>query len=69
MAQHEVVRLFRSAQVDSDLRDRLQSAPDLAGLVHIAQQRGYQFTAQEWQQATGFAVEELDCQLSEIPGI
>jgi hypothetical protein len=35
----------------------------------MAQEYGYQFTVEEWQKATGFAVEELKCHVSEIPGI
>ncbi|MFM7449110.1 MAG: Nif11-like leader peptide family natural product precursor [Leptolyngbyaceae cyanobacterium] len=56
-------------QVDPDLRDTLNAAPNLDVLVGIANQHGYEFTVEEWQQATGFAVEELECELSEIPGI
>ncbi|EDX83246.1 hypothetical protein S7335_426 [Synechococcus sp. PCC 7335] len=30
---------------------------------------GYEFTVEEWREATGFSVEELQGELSEIPGI
>lgn len=69
MAQQEVVRLFRSVLVDSELRESLNNAPSLESLIEMAQNFGYQFTLEEWQQATGFAVEEFKCELSEIPGI
>lgn len=69
MAQQEVARLFRAAQTNLNLRETLNLAPDLKTLVETAQQHGYDFTIDEWQQATGFSVEELECELSEIPGI
>lgn len=69
MAQQEVVRLFRAAQADETLRDRLNAAPDIESFVEAAQKFGYDFTENEWKAATGFAVEELKCELSEIPGI
>ncbi|NWF59723.1 MAG: Nif11-like leader peptide family natural product precursor [Fischerella sp.] len=69
MSQQEVIRLFRAAQTDPNLRETLNSAPDLEIFVQMAQAHGYNFTFEEWQKATGLAVEELDCQLSEIQGI
>jgi predicted ribosomally synthesized peptide with nif11-like leader len=69
MAQQEVARLFRTAQTNPSLRERLNSAPDAESFVQMAQELGFDFTVEEWKQATGFAVEELKCQLSEIPGI
>ncbi|MBN4003343.1 MAG: Nif11-like leader peptide family natural product precursor [Nostoc sp.] len=69
MAQQEVTRLFREAQVNPNLRQRLNTAPDVETFVQMAEQHGYNFTIEEWQKATGFAVEELKCKLSEIPGI
>lgn len=69
MPQQEVVRLFRAAQADQTLRDRLNASPDIETFVQTAQKSGYDFTENEWKAATGFAVEELKCELSEIPGI
>lgn len=69
MAQQEVTRLFRAAQVNSKLREQLNSAPDLEAFVQLAQGKGYCFTVEEWKAMTNFSVEELECQLSEIPGI
>lgn len=69
MAQQEVVRLFRAAQADQTLRDRLNSAPDITSFVQAAKKSGYDFTEDEWKSATRFAVEELKGELSEIPGI
>lgn len=69
MAQQEVVRLFRAAQADQKLRDRLNSAPDITSFVQAAKKSGYDFTEDEWKAATRFAVEELKGELSEIPGI
>jgi predicted ribosomally synthesized peptide with nif11-like leader len=69
MAQQEVARLFRGAQSMPGLRDKLGAARSLEHFVQMAQECGYQFTAEEWQKATGFAVEELKCHVSEIPGI
>lgn len=69
MAKEQVVKLFRAVQTDASLRDQLNAAPDLDALVQQAQTLGYSFTLNEWQEVTGFAVEELECKLSEIPGI
>lgn len=69
MAQQEVTRLFRAAQANSKLREQLNSAPNLETFVQLAQGQGYRFTVEEWQAMTNFSVEELECQLSEIPGI
>ncbi|WP_375495503.1 Nif11-like leader peptide family natural product precursor [uncultured Nostoc sp.] len=69
MPQQEVTRLFREAIVNPNLRQRLNTAPDVETFVQMAEQHGYNFTIEEWQKATGFAVEELKCKLSEIPGI
>lgn len=69
MAQQEVTRLFRAVQGNSELRDRLNTAPDLETLVRLAERHGYCFTIEEWQAVTNFSVEEYECELSEIPGI
>jgi predicted ribosomally synthesized peptide with nif11-like leader len=69
MAKEQVVKLFRTAQSDLILRDQLNQAPNLEAFVLMAQECGYDFTIEEWQQTVGFGVEELECELSEIPGI
>ncbi|UBF30562.1 Nif11-like leader peptide family natural product precursor (plasmid) [Kovacikia minuta CCNUW1] len=69
MAQQEVTRLFRAVQANSNLRDQLNEAPNLETFVQLAQGQGYRFTIEEWKVVTNFSVEELECELSEIPGI
>ncbi len=69
MAVQDVVRLFRTVQQEPELKDRLNSAPNLESLVAMAGEMGYSFTVEEWKQATRFEVEELESKLSEIPGI
>jgi hypothetical protein len=69
MAKEQVVKLFRTAQVDLDLRERLNQAPNIDAFVLMAHECGYDFTVEEWQQTVGFGVEELECELSEIPGL
>ena len=69
MAREQVARLYRAAQNDSLLKAKLNQAPDLESFVKMAQAEGYDFTLEEWQQMTNFEVEELKCDLSEIPGI
>ena len=69
VAQENVVRLFRAARSDRQLQDQLSLASNLDAFINIAVSNGYEFTADEYRQATGFAVEELECELSEIPGI
>ena len=69
MAKSEVARLFRAAQENSTLRDRLQAAPNLATFLTLAADLGYTFTEEEWREMTRFSVEEVPSQLSEIPGI
>jgi Nif11 domain len=69
MAQQEVIRLFRAAQINPNLREVFNSAPNMETFVKMAAEKGYNFTVEEWQKVTGFAVEELKCELSEIPGI
>lgn len=69
MAKEQVVQLFRTAQADLTLRDNLQKAPTVEAFVLMAHEYGYDFTIEEWQQTVGFGVEELVCELSEIPGI
>lgn len=69
MSQAHVVRLFRDAQANPALRDRLNVSATPEEFVQLAQQHGYEFTLEEWQSSTRFSVEELKCDLSEIPGI
>lgn len=69
MAKEAVAQLFRAAQVDTVLREKLSAAPDLDAFVAMAGSYGYDFTVAEWQEVTRFAVEELEGKLSEIPGI
>jgi predicted ribosomally synthesized peptide with nif11-like leader len=69
MAKEQVVQLFRSAQADLTLRETLNTAPTIEAFVLMAHEYGYDFTVEEWQQTVGFGVEELECELSEIPGI
>lgn len=69
MARDQVARLYRAAKTDSLLKAKLNQAPDLESFVEMARAEGYEFTIEEWQQMTNFEVEELKCNLSEIPGI
>jgi predicted ribosomally synthesized peptide with nif11-like leader len=69
MAREQVARLYRAAKTDSLLKAKLNQAPDLESFVEMAKAEGYDFTIEEWQQMTNFEVEELKCNLSEIPGI
>ncbi|MDY6902921.1 MAG: Nif11-like leader peptide family natural product precursor [Cyanobacteriota bacterium] len=69
MAVQEVTRLFRAAQANPNLREQLNTAPNAETFVEMAREQGYEFTVDEWQKATRFAVEEFKADLSEIPGI
>jgi predicted ribosomally synthesized peptide with nif11-like leader len=69
MAQQDVLRLFQAAKTNPELRKELNRAPSPESFVQMAEQRGYHFTVEEWQNATRFGVEELKCKMSEIPGI
>lgn len=69
MAKEDVARLFRAAQTNLTLRETLNSAPTPEAFVKMAQKFGYHFTVQEWAEMTTFRVEELEGQLSEIPGL
>jgi predicted ribosomally synthesized peptide with nif11-like leader len=69
MAVEEVVRLFRTVQESPEIKEKLNSSPDLETLVKIAGEMGYRFTVEEWKQATRFEVEEVASKMSEIPGI
>ncbi|MBD2137776.1 Nif11-like leader peptide family natural product precursor [Anabaena sp. FACHB-1237] len=69
MAKENVVKLFRKVKTDPELKEKLNSAPNLEAFVQKAQEYGYDFTLEEWQEVTSFKVEELEGKLSEIPGI
>ncbi|MBD1922736.1 Nif11-like leader peptide family natural product precursor [Microcoleus sp. FACHB-831] len=69
MAKDQVTKLFRAAQADDDLREKLNTARDVETLVKLAQESGYDFTVKEWNEVTGFSVEELPSKISDIPGI
>ena len=69
MAKEAVTQLFRDAQVDLSLREKLNQAPDLAAFTDMAKSYGYEFTVKEWQEMTRFSVEEFKGELSEIPGL
>ncbi|XHX77664.1 MAG: Nif11-like leader peptide family natural product precursor [Stenomitos frigidus ULC029] len=68
MAKEVVTQLFRAAQADPALREQLNQAPNIEQFVALARSYGYEFTLEEWQSMTGFAVEELEGQLSDLPG-
>jgi predicted ribosomally synthesized peptide with nif11-like leader len=69
MAKESVAQLFRAAQEDISLRETLSTAPNLEAFVQMAAEHGYQFTVDEWKEMMRFSVEELECEMSEIPGI
>ncbi|NEQ29897.1 MAG: Nif11-like leader peptide family natural product precursor [Leptolyngbya sp. SIO4C5] len=69
MAKEAVARLFRAAQNDPILRQDLSTAADLEAFVKKANTLGYEFTVEEWREMTRFSVEELEGELSEIPGL
>ncbi|MEB3231165.1 MAG: Nif11-like leader peptide family natural product precursor [Leptolyngbyaceae bacterium] len=69
MAKEAVVQLFRAVQTDPEMKEQLNAAPNPQKFVEMAQTYGFHFTVEEWQEMTRFAVEELEGELSEIPGI
>ena len=69
MAKEQVVRLYREAQTNIALRESLNTAPKPQSFVTMANQKGYNFTLDEWKEMMNVSVEELECELSEIPGI
>ena len=69
MAREQVVKLYREAQTNSNLRNTLNTASSPESFVAMANQKGFSFTINEWREMTNFSVEELECELSEIPGI
>jgi predicted ribosomally synthesized peptide with nif11-like leader len=69
MAREQVVRLFREVQLNPALRERFNLSSTPEEFVQLAQQHGYNFTVDEWRESIRFSVEELNCKLSEIPGI
>ncbi|MEC4806335.1 MAG: Nif11-like leader peptide family natural product precursor [Jaaginema sp. PMC 1079.18] len=69
MSKENVAKLFRTVQINPELRETLNNAPSIEEFVAMAQEYGYQFTIEEWQEMTRFQVEELESELSEIPGL
>ncbi len=69
MAKEAVAQLFRAAQVNPALREQLNQAPSVEQFIQEANRYGYEFTLDEWRSMTGFSVEELAGELSEIPGL
>ena len=69
MSLEEVVRLFRTVNAEPNIKEKLNSAPNLDKFVEMAGEMGYTFTMEEWQNATRFEVEEYKSKMSEIPGI
>ena len=69
MAKEAVVQLYRDAQADSALKEKLNAAPNLEAFVEMAQTYGYTFTVEEWREMTRFSVEEMESKVSEIPGL
>lgn len=69
MAKEDVLKLFRAAQANPSLREKLNMAPNPEEFVKMAKEFGYDFTLEEWQNVTRFSVEEMEGKLSEIPGI
>jgi predicted ribosomally synthesized peptide with nif11-like leader len=69
MAQEQVARLYRAAKADPNLKAQLNQAPDIDSFVKMANELGYDFTIEEWQNVTSFQVEEFKAELSEIPGL
>lgn len=69
MAKTEVIRLFRETLNNPDVRKQFNTAPSEESFIKMAQDFGYDFSLSEWMDMMRFNVEELDCKLSEIPGI
>jgi predicted ribosomally synthesized peptide with nif11-like leader len=69
MAKEQVAKLFRDAKANPALREELSAAPNVDAFINMAKERGYEFTVEEWQEMTGFSVEEVEGKLSEIPGL
>ncbi len=69
MAKEAVAQLFRAAQANPSLREHLNQSASIEQFVEMAKDYGYEFTPEEWQAMTRFAVEELAGELSEIPGL
>jgi predicted ribosomally synthesized peptide with nif11-like leader len=69
MAKEVVAQLFRASQENPNLREQLNQATTVERFVEMARGYGYDFTLEEWQAMTQFAVEEVPGELSEIPGL
>lgn len=69
MAKEDVLALFREAQKQPQLMQGLRHTTSPEQFVAAARNFGYQFTVDEWKAVTGFQVEELPGEASEIPGL
>lgn len=69
MAKEAVAQLFRVAQANPPLREHLSTAVSIEQFIEMAKTYGYEFTLEEWQSMTGFSVEEIPGEVSEIPGL
>lgn len=69
MAKEALAQLFRAVQADPSLREQLNQAASAEQFVQQAKTYGYEFTLEEWRSMTSFSVEELEGELSEIPGL
>jgi len=69
MAARDILELFRESRKQPELRQELERAQTLEQLIAIARGRGYSFTQDEWYATTGFQVEELPGELSDVPGL
>lgn len=67
--KEQVIQLYREAKTNLELRETLNKAPDIKAFVAAANQQGFAFTLEEWKEMTNFSVEEVDGELSAIPGI
>jgi len=67
--KEQVVKLYREAKENPNLRETLNKAPNVESFVTMANQRGFTFTIEEWKEMTNFSVEEFKGDLSAIPGI
>ncbi|MCP6757515.1 MAG: Nif11-like leader peptide family natural product precursor [Fischerella sp. CENA71] len=65
MSKQEVIRLFKNAQTNPNLRELLNSASNLEVFVQIAQQQGYNFTVEEWRKAIDLVIEDSESQIYE----
>ena len=69
MAKQDVLELFRKVQRHPQLMQNLHHVTTPEQLIEVAEELGYSFTIDEWKAVTGFQIEELPGELSEIPGL